>query len=143
MKHVVAMWGTNCRSEEELAAFARPGYTEDGDAIPSEFMSSTGLSWIDEDFMEVHLLPDEESREAFVQYLKQDYASDPDRFAPQVPDSLGESIAPYPSVIVLYGNDSRYGSVNEVLFSLAESGSEVGQQPVPLIAKIVYETEER
>ncbi|GMX61879.1 hypothetical protein Elgi_16830 [Paenibacillus elgii] len=142
MKHVVAIWGVNCRSEEEFAAFVRLEYTEDGEAIPSEFMSSTGLSWIDEDFMEIHL-PDEESREVFVRYLKQDYASDPDRFAPQVPDSLGESIAPYPSVIVLYGNDSRYGSINEVLFSLAESGSEVGQQPVPLIAKIVYETEER
>ncbi|XOK62277.1 immunity 22 family protein [Paenibacillus elgii] len=143
MKHVVAIWGVNCRSEEELAAFVELEYTEDGDVTPSEFMSSTGLSWIDEDFMEVHLLPDEESREALMQYLKQDYASDPGRFAPQVPDSLGESIAPYSSVIVLYGNDSRYGSVNEVLFSLAESGSEVRQQPVALIAKIVYETEER
>ncbi|MFB0843561.1 immunity 22 family protein [Paenibacillus oleatilyticus] len=143
MKHVVAVWGANCRSEEELAAFVEPGYTEDGEAIPSEFMSGAGLPWIDEDFMEIHLLPDEDSREAFVQYLKQDYASDPGRFAPQVPDSLGESIAPYSSVIVLYGNDSRYGSVNEVLFSLAESGSEVGQQPVALIAKTVYETEER
>lgn len=143
MKHVVAMWGANCRSEEELAAFVEQGYTEDGDAIPSEFMVSTGLSWIDEDFMEIHLLPDEESRKAFVQYLKLDYVSDSERFAPQVSDSLGESMAPYPSVIVLYGNDSRYGSVNEALFSLGESGSGAGQQPVPPIAKIVYETDER
>ncbi|WP_025847957.1 immunity 22 family protein [Paenibacillus ehimensis] len=143
MKHVVAIWGANCRSEEELAAFVESGYTEDGDAIPSEFVSSTGLSWIDEDFMEIHWLPDEESCEAFVQYLKLDYASDPDQFAPQVPDSLRESMAPYPSVIMLYGNDSRYGSVNEALFSLAESGSGAGQPSVPLIAKIVYETEER
>lgn len=143
MKHVVAIWGVNCRSEEELAAFVEPDYTEDGEAIPSEFMRSTGLSWIDEDFMEMHLLPDEESREAYVQYLKLDYASDPDQLAPQVPDSLRESMAPYPSVIVLYGNDSRYGSINEALFSLKETGSGDRRQSVPLIAKIVYETEER
>lgn len=65
MKHVVVVWGTDLHTEDELQAFLEPVYTEDGDMYPSEFMKATGLTWVDEDFFEVHAVAKAEERADF------------------------------------------------------------------------------
>lgn len=142
MRHVVTIWGTNLQTEEELQEFIEPIFDENGDVTPSSFHTATGLDWIDEDFFEVHLLGDAEVRNEFWAYLKEEYAPEAEAFSLQLSDDLKARLEAYPSVILLYGNESPYGNINEQLFQLKEKGSEQGS-PVVLLAQVIYETDER
>ncbi|WP_152393230.1 immunity 22 family protein [Paenibacillus guangzhouensis] len=136
MQHLVTIWGANLNSEEELEAFVGTVYDDDGDAQPSAFLASTGCSSIDEDFLEIHFVQHEEDRLAFVSYLRQDYSAD-ESFYEHLPTSIGETLRAYNSIILVYSNDSPYGSMNEELFqitALPEDGAAI------LLASVVYET---
>lgn len=141
MKHIVMLWGADFSSIEQLESYVLPEYDEDGEAIPSPFITALGISSIDPDFAELHVLGTEEEHSEFVDYLRQEY-SPYETFAELLPKGLEKRIRLYHSMIVLYGNDSRYGTVNEELFQLASSGlpeNSAGN----LVASITYETEER
>ncbi|GED70945.1 hypothetical protein BRE01_46470 [Brevibacillus reuszeri] len=142
MRHVVTIWGTNLQTEEELQNFIEPIFDEDGDVTPSGFHTATGLEWIDEDFFEVHFLGNVKERTEFWAYLKEEYAPEAGAFSQQLSDELVSSLVDYPSVILLYGNESRYGSINEKLFALQKNLPDDGS-PIVLLAKVVYETKER
>ncbi|WP_289135507.1 immunity 22 family protein [uncultured Brevibacillus sp.] len=142
MRHVVTIWGANLQTEEELREFIEPIFDENGDVTPSSFLTATGLNWIDEDFFEVHLLKEPEVRSEFWTYLKEEYAPEGEAFSLQLSDDLKAKLEAYPAVILLYGNESPYGNINEQLFQLTEKGAEQGS-PVVLLAKIRYETSER
>jgi Immunity protein 22 len=133
MKHIVTIWGANFASEAELHSYVEIEYDEDGDALLSGFMEKIGLSWVDEDFLEIHFINKMEDREEFIDYLHKHYSSH-SQFVKQLPPSLNESIRAYNSIILLYGNDSPYGSINDELFQFTESDSSTG-----LIASISYE----
>lgn len=133
MKHIVTIWGANFSSEDELRTFVEIEYDEDGDALLTDFMEKVGLSWIDEDFLEIHFFNNEEERKEFIDYLHHHYLSH-NQFMKQLPSTLNESIHPYNSIILLYGNDSPYGSINDELFQFTESDPSIG-----LIASISYE----
>ncbi|HBZ80239.1 MULTISPECIES: immunity 22 family protein [Brevibacillus] len=138
MKHVVVVWGTDLQTEDELQAFLEPVYTEDGDMYPSEFMKATGLTWIDEDFFEVHALGKAEERANFLEYLRQECVSAGASSAEKLPASLSDELADYPTVLLLYGQQTTYGTVNEELFSLSGE-RHVASTQVKLLAKIEYE----
>ncbi|MFS0554489.1 immunity 22 family protein [Brevibacillus sp. 179-C9.3 HS] len=142
MRHVVTVWGTTLQSPDELADFLTPVYDEDGDVIPSGFLTASGLEWVDEDFFEVHEVQDAEAREYFFAYLENEYATDAKLDRTEWPIQLTEGISKYPHVILLYGNESRYGSINEKLFELTEDGQEK-DSTVVMLAKLVFETEDR
>ncbi|UVI27744.1 immunity 22 family protein [Paenibacillus spongiae] len=140
MKNIVMIWGANFASEEELYAYVESRYDDDGDVLPSGFMASIGGSWIDDDFLEAHFLVDDVERGEFTVYLHEEY-SPHELFAEQLPNAFEASIRAYNSIILLYGNDSPYGAVNEVLFAIEAVGRE-GSAAV-LLASIEYETEDR
>ncbi|NRS48302.1 immunity 22 family protein [Brevibacillus sp. HB2.2] len=142
MRNVVTVWGTTLQSADELADFLTPVYDEDGDVIPSGFLTASGLEWIDEDFFEVHEVQDAEARADFFMYLENEYAMNATLDRKEWPQKLTEEIGKYPHVILLYGNESRYGPINEKLFDLTEGGQEK-DSPLVLLAKLVFETEER
>jgi hypothetical protein len=130
----------NYDSEEELKAFVEISYDEEDEAQaqPSEFMTSIGTSRLDNDFMETHFINDEESHQSFTNYLCYEYCSN-ESFPKQLPQNLGEYINKYNSIILLYGNDSPYGSVNEFLF-LIEAPATPIESSAALLACIVYQT---
>lgn len=138
MKHIVVVWGTDLHTEDELQAFLEPVYTEDGDMYPSEFMKATGLTWVDEDFFEVHAVAKAEERADFLEYLRQECVSDGEIFAEKLPTAFSEELTGYPTVLLLYGQQTAYGTVNEELFSLAGE-PEAERARVKLLAKIEYE----
>ncbi|UQZ81139.1 hypothetical protein SK3146_00295 [Paenibacillus konkukensis] len=138
MKHIVTIWGTPASSEKELNAFTETVYDDDGEALLSPFLNGIGCSWIDEDFMERHYFGDEEERTAFIEYLRSDYAPH-EAFAERLPEAIGEAIRAYPSVIILYGNDSPYGAINESLLAIAEAGPPAGSAAA-LLAIVEYES---
>lgn len=142
VKHVVTVWGTTLQSDEELQEFLEPLYDENGDVGPSGFLAATGLNWVDEDFFEAHVLGSEEEKMAFPTYLKEEYAPEPEVFERHLPENLTSKMSAYPSVILLYGNESGYGSINEQLFQLHEQ-EKSGDSPIVLLSKIVYETADR
>lgn len=138
MKHVVAIWGTTLQTDEELQPFLQPEYTEDGDVIPSGFMAAAGLDWVDEDFFEVHAVAQVEERAAFLAYLQRECVSAGESFAEKIPPNLSGEIARFPTVILLYGQVTNYGTVNEALFALTGE-QHVGDGLVELLATIEYE----
>lgn len=142
MKHVVTVWGTTLHSDEELQEFLEPLYDEDGDVGPSCFLTATGLNEVDEDFFEAHLLGSEEEKGSFLTYLIEEYAPEREAFKRHLPEDLAAKLTEYSSVILLYGNESGYGSINEQLFQLHEQ-EKVSDSPVVLLSKIVYETADR
>ena len=136
MKHIVTIWGANLDSEQKLEAFVETEYDDDGDARPSAFLASTGCSSIDEDFLEIHFVQNDEDRLDFLSYLRLDYSAD-ESFADHLPTSIGDTFRAYNSIILVYGNDSPYGPINEELFqdtALPAEGAAV------LLARVVYET---
>ncbi|WP_314589064.1 immunity 22 family protein [Paenibacillus terrigena] len=138
MKHIVTIWGANFSSEEELEAYIKTEYDDDGDAIPSAFLASIRCSWIDEDFLEMHFFNDEEDRMAFIAYLRLEYSSH-EPFVEQLPAMIAESIRAYNGIILLYGNDSPYGATNDELFQIDEAGLPVDSSAV-LLASVEYES---
>ncbi|MFD0715613.1 immunity 22 family protein [Paenibacillus sp. GCM10027626] len=138
MKHIVRIWGANFSSEEELEAFVETVYDDDGGALPSAFLVSTGYSWIDEDFLEMHFFNNAEEHIAFIQYLRSEY-SPHDSFVKQLPATIDESIRAYNSIILLYGNDSPYGAINDELFQIVEADLPTGSSTI-LLARVEYET---
>ncbi|ALS26322.1 immunity 22 family protein [Paenibacillus cisolokensis] len=138
MKHVVTVWGANFRTEEELRAFVEPVSHDDGETLPSEFMTRSGIGWFDADFMETHFINSDEERRMFIAYMHRDY-SPHEQFAEHLPATLYASIGLYNSIILLYGNDSPSGAVNEQLFRIARSGAAPGSSAI-LVAGIEYET---
>ncbi|REK71933.1 immunity 22 family protein [Paenibacillus paeoniae] len=137
MRHIVTVWGAHFSSEDELAAFVETLYDEDGDALLSDFEDSIGSDGIDEDFMEIHHLNDEEEQLAFIQYLKSEYVPD-DSFVNGLPATINESIKPYNSIILVSGSDSPYGSINEELFQFDKADVE-SDSPVVLLTSVEYE----
>lgn len=142
MKHVVTIWGTTLQSADELADFLTPVYDEDGEVIPSGFLTASGLDWVDEDYFEVHDVHHAEDREYFFSYLENEYNANAKLDRKHWPAKLTEQIAQFPHVILLYGNESRYGTINQGLFALTEEGHK-NNSPVVLLAKLVFETDER
>ncbi|GAA3413277.1 immunity 22 family protein [Paenibacillus hodogayensis] len=138
MKHIVMIWGANISSSEELEAFVESVYDDDGDALPSAFLASIGRSWIDGDFLELHVVGNEEERIAFIEYLRLEY-SPHEPFVEQLPAALDETVQAYNAVILLYGNDSPYGAVNEEMFQWAEEGFPAASSVV-LLASVQYES---
>jgi len=51
--NIVSIWSGRFGSEDELVDFVQDRYSEDGDLIPSTFMSAFGIAYIDYDFQEV------------------------------------------------------------------------------------------
>ncbi|MGG3805049.1 hypothetical protein [Metabacillus fastidiosus] len=74
-----------------------------------------------------------------IDYLNNDY-SDDNEFTEQLPASLLQDISPYNSIILLYGNKSIYGSINEELFRMKKNLSLESYSDVRLVASVVYET---
>ncbi|OPH56976.1 hypothetical protein BC351_26570 [Paenibacillus ferrarius] len=142
MKNVVAIWAANYESEEDLKSFVEISYDEDEEAQAqaqaSGFMRSIGISGIDNDFMETHFINDDESRQSFSNYLYNEYCSN-QSFSEQLPSNLGEYINRYNSFILLYANDSPYGSVNEFLLLMEAPVTPSGSSPV-LLAYLIYHT---
>ncbi|WP_028551631.1 immunity 22 family protein [Paenibacillus sp. UNC451MF] len=138
MKHIVTIWGANFSSEEELEAFVETDYDDDGDALPSAFLAGIGCSWIDEDFQELHYFNNEDERKAFIEYLRLEY-SPHEPFAEQLPAKIAETIQAYNSIILLYGNNSPYGAINDELFQIVEAGLPTGSLVV-LLTSVGYES---
>ncbi|AJS58627.1 immunity 22 family protein [Paenibacillus sp. IHBB 10380] len=139
MKHIVTIWGANFSSEEELEAFVETVYDDDGDALPSAFLASIGCSWIDGDFLEIHFFNNEEERMAFIEYLRLEY-SPHEPFVEQLPATIDETIRAYNSIILLYGNDSPYGVINDEMFQIDEVGLPTGSSTF-LLASVKYESQ--
>ncbi|MFD0589318.1 immunity 22 family protein [Paenibacillus sp. GCM10027627] len=139
MKHIVKIWGANFSSEEELHAYVEAVYDNDGEAQPSAFLAELGYRYIDKDFLEAHFFNNEEERIAFIQYLKIDY-SPHGSFGKQLPAAIDEYMRAYHSIILLYGNDSLYGAINDELFQSDQSDS-LPSSLICLIASIEYESQ--
>lgn len=135
MKQIVTVWGANFAGEDELGGFVQTGWDDDGEAVPSLFMRTIGTSRIDEDFMEVHYVGREYSLEAFADYLRSEYRSDDMSFAERLPANLEETLGNYNSFIVVYGNDSGYGAVNDELFTI---GGRPEGSAAALLLRVVF-----
>ncbi|WP_010268816.1 immunity 22 family protein [Paenibacillus senegalensis] len=136
MRHIITIWGANFSSEEELVAYVESAYDDDGEEVlPSAFLESIGHSSIDRDFLELHFLSNEEEHTAFIQYLKSEYSSH-DSFVNLLPPTMDESIRSYNSILLLSGNDSPYGAVNEELFHIVKADLPVDAPA--LLASIEY-----
>ncbi len=138
MKHIVTIWGANFSTEEELEAFTETLYDDEGDARPSAFLISIGCSWIDEDFQELHFFRAEEDRKSFINYLRLEY-SQHQAFVEQLPAAIDEAIQAYNAIILQYGNQSPYGTINEELFRINKAGLQAVASPV-LLACVEYES---
>jgi hypothetical protein len=125
---------------QELDDFVQPIWDENGDAWPSAFLTSIGVSSVDDDFLEVHFLPDDEAHAAFADYLRREYSPD-ESFAEHLPPKIDEKIRACNSIILLYGNVSPYGAVNDVLFSIATPGHP-SSTTVQLLESVMYEESE-
>jgi len=55
----VSLWVGKFKSTKELQHYLLISYTEDGDAIPSEFEKDFQIDWYDEDFMEAEYFDEE------------------------------------------------------------------------------------
>lgn len=137
MKHIVTLWGANFSSAEELETFVETVDDDAGEALPSAFLASIGCSWIDEDFQELHFFNNEEERTAFIEYLRLEY-SPHEPFVEQLPATIDETIRAYNSIILLYGNDSPYGAINDEMFQIVEAGLPIVSL-VDLLARVEYE----
>ncbi|MED4534316.1 immunity 22 family protein [Metabacillus fastidiosus] len=137
MEHIVTIWGCNFKNEEELESYVEA--YKDGENAASEFANDIGLMWLDEDFMEIAFLASDKEQAEIIDYLNNDY-SDDNEFTEQLPASLLQDISPYNSIILLYGNKSIYGSINEELFRMEKNLSLESCSDVRLVAGVVYET---
>ncbi|MGG3891267.1 immunity 22 family protein [Metabacillus fastidiosus] len=137
MEHIITIWGCNFKNEEELESYVEAD--KDGENAASEFANDIGLMWIDEDFMEIAFLASDKEQAEIIDYLNNDYSSD-NEFTEQLPVSLLQGIRPYNSLILLYGNKSIYGSINEELFRMEKNLSLESCSDVRLVASVVYET---
>ncbi|GFZ92879.1 hypothetical protein GCM10008018_44140 [Paenibacillus marchantiophytorum] len=129
MKNVLTILAANFDSEEQLKEFVEIIYNEDGDARPSGIMTSIGTTRLDYDFVETHFFNDVESRQSFWDYLCYEYCSN-ESFSKQIPPTLNECINQFNSIILLYGNDSLYGSVNKFLFQIGGLVNPIGSSAV-------------
>ncbi|MFX3632384.1 MAG: immunity 22 family protein [Candidatus Pristimantibacillus sp.] len=139
MKHIVMIWGANFSSEEELEAFVEMVDDDEGEVLPSAFLASIGCPRIDEDFQEMHFFNNEDDRMEFIQYLRLEY-SEHESFVEQLPATIDETIRAYNSIILLYGNDSPYGAINDELFQIVEAGLPTGSF-VDLLASVEYKAD--
>lgn len=139
MQHAVAIWAGNFDSEEELIAYTERTLDEEQGTLSSRFMEGAGLEGLDEDFIEKHYLHDAEERRAFTVYLKHGYAEGTE-FAEQLPADLDSRLTAYNSVLLLYGNDSPFGSVNDMLLHEIRTDRLSASFPLRLIAHVSYET---
>ncbi|MFC3746096.1 immunity 22 family protein [Paenibacillus sp. GCM10012306] len=137
MRNAVAIWAGNFNSEEELMTYTE-GSSGDGVAGGS-FMDEAGLEGLDQDFMERHYIGNGEERRSLVTYLRLEY-TEYSEFAEQLPADLEARLVPYNSVVLLYGNDSPYGPVNEMLLESFSSKNTSASFPMILIARVEYET---
>ncbi|MGG3926409.1 immunity 22 family protein [Metabacillus fastidiosus] len=137
MEHIVTIWGCNFKNEEELESYVEA--YKDGENAASEFANDIGLMWLDEDFMEIAFLASDKEQAEIIDYLNNDY-SDDNEFTEQLPASLLQDISSYNSIILLYGNKSIYGSINEELFRMEKNLSLESCSDVRLVAGVVYET---
>jgi hypothetical protein len=137
MRNAVAIWAGNFNSEEELMT-----YTEgpsDEMMSGADFMDDAGMEGLDHDFMERHYVGSGEDRRSLVTYLRHEYIEDSE-FAEQLPADLEVRLVSYNSVVLLYGNDSPYGPVNELLLETVSSRNFAASFPMILIAHVEYET---
>lgn len=139
MKHIVMIWGAHFSSEKELIAFVEPAWDEDGEAQPSAFVRSIGVMSVDEDFLEAHYLGSDREREEFAGYVKEEYAPHKP-FAERLPASFEADLRDCNSIILVYGNDSPYGPVNDALFQYAGSNRSAHGSQLTLVASVEYET---
>jgi hypothetical protein len=139
MRHAVVIWAGTFNSEEELMAYTESIFDEETSRQSSDFMEGAGIEELDEDFIERHYISDAEERRHLVTYLRHEYAED-SAFAEHLPDDLESRLAEHNSVILLYGNDSPYGPVNEGLLQEGRSTNTAASFKMVLIADIQYES---
>lgn len=139
MKHVVAIWAGQFSSEDEFIGSVEGTFDSEGDYKSSAFMEAAQLTELDEDFMESHYVQAAQELAEFIVYLRHEYSSDR-AFGEQLPADLDQRLASYNSFVVLYGNDSSYGAVNEVLFSYGGSRDTEGNSLFEHVGRFIYET---
>ncbi|OBZ18561.1 hypothetical protein A8L34_03015 [Bacillus sp. FJAT-27264] len=137
MRNAIAIWAGNFNSEEELMSYTE-GSSGDG-VTGGNFIDEAGIEGLDQDFMERHFVRSGEERRSLVTYLRHEYIEDSE-FAEQLPADLEARLAPYNSMVLVYGNDSPYGPVNEILLDNVSSNNIAASFPMILIARVEYES---
>ncbi len=75
---------------------------------------------------------------AFIAYLRLEY-SPHELFVKQLPATIDETIQAFNSIILVYGNDSPYGAINDTLFQIVDASLSTGSSAV-LLTSVEYET---
>src|SRR4051794_37504793 len=105
----VSLFVGNSSSYEELQNYILVSYTEDGDAIPSEFEKDFNIAYYDEDFREVEFY-DESSDDLRVLLEGFSYA---ERIIPELIEICGERLNQKVNSVTLLYNFQYHGNVNE------------------------------
>ncbi|GGG01715.1 hypothetical protein GCM10010912_53210 [Paenibacillus albidus] len=142
MKHAVAIWTGDCESAEALDEYTNGTYDEEGEYVRSDFMKDTGIEWLDMDFMEIHYIQDEQGLKELLEYLRHDYSQD-EAFRNQLPPEMDQALAAGNAVILLYGNDSLYGPVNEFLLRSTDADFSGEAAAFTIQTLVRYETPEK
>lgn len=120
----VSLWVGKFSSIEELENYLLIAYTEDGDAIPSQFEKDFNIEYFDEDFSEAHYENDEVHK--FSQLLES--CSYNDVVIPNFVEKFGENLPTSAnSMILLYD------------FEYNKSGTHDKTHPVKYVGSVRYE----
>ncbi|MNW23328.1 hypothetical protein D3C74_00260 [compost metagenome] len=122
MQHIVTIWAGNFATDEEFMSYIAIVRDTNDERHASLFEQQSGLSDLDEDFMEAHYIRGPKERQEFIDYMRNDY-SPHHAFTEHLPEGLEVLLAPYNSLILIYGNDSPHGAINECLLNLVEDPS--------------------
>jgi hypothetical protein len=107
----VSLWVCKFSSSEELENYLLVAYTEDGDAIPSQFEQDFKVDYYDEDFSEAHYA-DEDIRK--LSQLLEGCSYD-DVVIPNFVEKYGEYLPDgFNSMILLYDFQHNKKSGNEI-----------------------------